>query len=279
MSERREYWLRSLIAWLVIGPLGLVILFPFAVMIATALKPAAEILTPQAEWFGSRLAFENFISMWKATNFGPALINSLFVSGLSTLFALAVAVPAAYGLARHSFRGSGAFRHFLLVTQMLSPIVLVIGLFRLLASLGLIDNLSSVTLICAAFNITFAVWMMQSYFETVPRDLEEAAWLEGAGRIRAALTVFLPLAAPAIAVTALFTFIQTWNEFVMALTMLRRQENYTLTIQVFSLVAGRYTIEWHHVMAAAFAATLPVAVLFSWLQGYMVKGLAIGSVK
>jgi multiple sugar transport system permease protein len=279
MSERAQYWKRSLIAWAVIGPLALIILFPFAVMLATALKPAGEILTPRAEWFGSRLAFENFATMWQATGFGGALLNSLLVSGLSTLIALMVAVPAAYGLTRYTFKGSTAFRHFLLVTQMLSPIVLVIGLFRLLASLGLIDSLSYVTLIYAAFNITFAVWMMQSYFETVPRDLEEAAWLEGVSRMRAALTVFLPLAAPAIAVTALFTFIQTWNEFVMALTMLRRQENYTLTIQIFSLVAGRYTIEWQHVMAAALVATLPIAILFSWLQGYMVKGLAIGSVK
>jgi multiple sugar transport system permease protein len=278
-AERRRYWIRSAIAWAVIGPLGLVVLFPFAVMLATALKPADEILTARAEWIGSRLAFENFATMWEATRFGPALVNSLIVSGVSTLIALLVAVPAAYGLTRYAFKGSGAFRQFLLVTQMLSPIVLVIGLFRLLAAFGLIDDISYVTLIYAAFNITFAVWMMQSYFETVPRDLEEAAWLEGAGRIRTALTVFLPLAAPAIAVTALFTFIQTWNEFVVALTMLRRQENYTLTIQVFSLVAGRYTVEWHHVMAAALMATLPVAVLFAWLQGYMVKGLAIGSVK
>ncbi len=279
MSARRRYWMRSLVAWLVIGPLALIVLFPFAVMIATALKPANEILTPKAEWFGTRLAFENFVTMWQATKFGPALINSLLVSTLSTLIALAVAIPAAYGLTRYRFSGATPFRHFLLITQMLSPIVLVIGLFRLFAAFGLIDNLSYVTLIYAAFNITFAVWMMQSYFETVPRELEEAAWLEGAGRFRTAVTVFLPLAAPAIAVTALFTFIQTWNEFVIALTMLRRQENYTLTIQVFSLVAGRYTIEWHHVMAAALLATLPVAVLFSWLQGYIVKGLAIGSVK
>ena len=92
--------------------------------------------------------------------------------------------------------------------------------------------------------------MLQSYFDTIPRDLEEAAWMEGASRWRTLLKVFLPLAVPAIAVTAIFTFINAWNEFVIALTMLRRQENYTLPIQVFSLVAGRYTVDWHHVMAA-----------------------------
>ena len=91
--------------------------------------------------------------------------------------------------------------------------------------------------------------------------------------------VFLPLALPAITVTAIFSFINAWNEFVIALTMLRRQESYTLPIQIFSLVAGRYTVEWHHVMAATFVATIPVAIVFAWLQRYLVRGLAIGAVK
>ena len=91
--------------------------------------------------------------------------------------------------------------------------------------------------------------------------------------------MFLPLAVPAMTVTAIFTFINAWNEFVIALTLLRRQESYTLPIQIFSLVAGRYTVEWHHVMAAALAATIPVAVVFAWLQNYLVRGLALGAVK
>lgn len=122
-----------------------------------------------------------------------------------------------------------------------------------------------------AFNVAFTVWMLQSYFDTIPRDLEEAAWMEGAGRWLTLRKVFLPLCLPAIAVTAIFTFINAWNEFVVALTMLRSRESYTLPIQVFSLVAGRYTIEWHHVMAATLLATLPVAILFIWLQRYLVR--------
>ena len=162
---------------------------------------------------------------------------------------------------------------------MLSPIVLVLGLFRLAAGMGLVDNISAVAGVYAAFNIAFSVWMLQSYFATIPKDLEEASWMEGASRWRTLVKVFLPLAVPAITVTAIFTFINAWNEFVIALTMLRRQENYTLPIQVFSLVAGRYTVDWHLVMAATFAATIPVAIVFSWLQRYLVRGLALGAVK
>ena len=103
--------------------------------------------------------------------------------------------------------------------------------------------------------------------------------MEGASRGQTLIKVFLPLVTPAIAVTAIFTFINAWNEFVIALTLLRRQESYTLPIQVFSLVAGRYTVEWHHVMAATLVATIPVAILFAWLQRYLVRGLSLGAVK
>jgi multiple sugar transport system permease protein len=268
---------RSILSWLVLSPLVVAILFPFAVMLITALKPATEVLQPT--WWPSEIRFQNFVAMWSATNFGPALLNSLYVSAAATLAAILVSIPAAYALSRYRFAGRGAFRQFLLISQMLSPIVLVLGLFRLVVALGLLDNVNSIVFVYAAFNVAFTVWMLQSYFNTIPKDLEEAAWMEGAGRVQTLVKVFLPLAVPAMVVTAIFTFINSWNEFVIALTMLRRQESYTLPIQIFSLVAGRYTIEWHHVMAAAFAATIPVAIVFAWLQRYLVRGLALGAVK
>ena len=268
---------RTIVAWLVLSPLVVLVLFPFAVMIITALKPAGEVLEPG--WVPSRLAFGNFITMWEATNFGPALLNSVYVAVVSTAIALVVSIPAAYALSRYRFAGRGAFRQFLLVTQMLSPIVLVIGLFRLVVWLGLIDDVNSIVFVYGAFAIAFTVWMLQSYFATIPKELEEAAWIEGASPAGALVRVFLPLAVPAMTVTAIFAFINSWNEFVVALTMLRSQESYTLPIQIFSLVAGRYTVEWHHVMAATFVATIPVAVVFAWLQRYLVRGLALGAVK
>ena len=273
MSKMR----RTILSWLVLSPLVIVILFPFAVMLITALKPATEVLRPT--WWPSELRTANFATMWTATNFGQALLNSLYVSAASTIAAIIVSIPAAYALSRFRFAGRGAYRQFLLISQMLSPIVLVIGLFRVLASFRLLDNLNSVALVYAAFNIAFTVWMLQSYFATIPRDLEEAAWMEGASRTHTLVKVFLPLAVPAMTVTAIFAFINAWNEFVIALSVLRQQDAYTLPIQIFSLVAGRYTVEWHHVMAAAFAATVPVAIVFAWLQRYLVRGLALGAVK
>jgi multiple sugar transport system permease protein len=268
---------RSVVYWILLSPMIVLVFFPFAVMFITAIKPQTEVLNPT--WWPSSPRWENFIEMWQATDFGQAFVNSLYVSSLTTLITILVSIPAAYALARYRFAARGAFRQFLLVSQMLSPIVLVIGLFRLVVAIGMIDSLNALLVVYAAFNIAFSVWMLQSYFATIPRDLEEAAWMEGASSVQTLARVFLPLAAPAMTVTAIFTFINAWNEFVIALTMLRQQAAYTLPIQIFSLVAGRYTVEWHYVMAAAFVATVPIAVLFAWLQRYLMRGLALGAVK
>jgi multiple sugar transport system permease protein len=217
--------------------------------------------------------------MWEVTGFGKALANSLYISTLATVFALLISIPAAYALSRYRFVGRSSFRRFLLVTQMLSPIVLVLGLFRILVLFNVLDDQNVVALLYAGFNVAFAVWMLESYFSTIPRDLEKAAWMEGASRFTTLRRVFLPLATPAITVTALFTFVNSWNEFVLALTLLRSEENYTLPIQILSIVSGRYSVEWHLVMAAALCATLPIAILFAWMQRYMLRGLTAGAVK
>lgn len=276
--------LRSLWCWLALAPFALIVLFPFAVMFFTAVKPAEEVFTYPARWLPSTFRWQNFADMWEAVQFGTALKNSLIISVLSTLIAIAVSVPAAYALARFPFRGRGFYRQFLLVTQMLSPILLVLGLFRLATMIpygdgNLVDSHIGVIVSYAAFNIAFAVWMLSSYFATIPRDLEEAAWLEGCGRVRSVFKVFLPLAVPAMVVTAIFTFINAWNEFAVVYTLIRSDESKTLTVRITDLVAGRYSVEWHQVMAATLLATLPVSVLFAWLQRFLVKGLSLGAVK
>ena len=269
----------SITAWLLLLPLVILNLFPFAVMLFTALKPATEVVSGTGGWLPSRFAWENFSDMWRATRFGPALVHSLEASLGSTVFAILLSIPAAYAMSRFRFRLKRAYADFLLITQMLSPIVLVLGIFRLMVWFGLVDSLAALIAIYTAFQIAFAVWMMRGYFDTIPMDLEEAAWMEGASRFRSLATIFLPLSAPAMAVTAIFTFINAWNEFAIALTLLRNQDSFTLPIQVFSLVAGRYQVEWHYVMAATFVATIPVALLFAWLQRYLIGGLAGGAVK
>ena len=276
MSARAR---RSVLYWLILSPLVAVILFPYAVMISTAIKPGDEIMTFPPTWFGSTVQLSNFAEMWDKVGFGQALANSLYVALASTALCLLIAIPAGYAMSRFRFAGQGAYRLFLLITQMLSPIVLVIGIFRLMALLGLVDQLNSLVVTYAAFNLAFSVWMLQSYFATIPKEVEEAAWIDGASWLQSLRLVFLPMALPALAVTAILSFIFAWNEFVLALTNLRSSDNYTLTLKVFDLVGGRYSIEWDIVMAATVLATVPVAIVFAWLQRYLVRGLALAAVK
>jgi multiple sugar transport system permease protein len=243
---------RSLLYWALLSPLVVVILFPFGVMFVTAVRPREEIFTYPPTWGFSHFRWENFSEMWVKTNFGGALLNSLYVSVSATVIALVLAIPAAYAMSRYRFAGKGAYRTFLLMTQMMSPIVLVLGLFRLMMTLGLVNNLNSLVLTYAAFNLAFTIWMLQSYFNSIPRDLEEAAWIDGASHLTSLLKIFLPLAVPAMV---------------------------TLPVQIYAQVAGRYQVEWHHVMAATVLATVPVAILFSWLQRYLIRGMALGAVK
>lgn len=272
-------WKKSLLYWVILSPLLLVILFPYAVMLSTALKPRAEIFVFDPTWWPSEIMWSNFADMWRTIGFGQALMNSLIVSVASVALCLLVAVPAGYAAARFTFRGLPAYRQFLLITQMLSPIVLVIGIFRMMAALGVVDQPLGLILAYAAFNMAFATWMLQSYFATIPIELEEAAWIDGASWLQSLRLVFLPMALPALAVTAILTFVNAWNEFVLALSLLRSQDSYTLTLKIYSLVGAAYKINWDHVMAATLLATVPVAILFAWIQRYLVKGLSLGSIK
>src|SRR5690606_12239246 len=158
MTRIGRKWRRTIFSWIVLSPLIVLVLFPFAVMFITAIKPATEVLRPT--WWPGEMRLQNFLTMWEATGFGQALWNSVYVAVLSTAIALLVSIPAAYAMSRYRFAARGFLQQFLLVSQMLSPIVLVIGLFRLVVWLGLIDNINSIVFVYAAFNIAFSVWML-----------------------------------------------------------------------------------------------------------------------
>lgn len=271
--------IRSLLCWLLLAPLIALNLFPFAVMLSTALRPRDEIFINPQRWLPSRLAVENFSDMWTSVDYGAAVLNSLYVAVASVALVLLVGIPSAYALSRYDFRWKRKYQLFLLITQMVSPIVLALGLFRLFVWLGWIDSLDPVAIVVAAFNLAFSVMMLFNYFSTIPRDIEEAAWIDGASATASLIRIFLPLALPALSVTAMFTFVEVWNEFVITLTLVRSSEHFTLPLEVHALASNLYELKWHHIMAAVLVATLPVTALFMWLQRYLVGGMAAGAVK
>ena len=198
---------KSLICWLVLAPFIFLSLFPFAVMLASSLKPRGEVYKIPTSWLSSEFRFKNYLEMWDAINFGTSLYNSLYVGFFTTLCILVIAIPAAYGLSQYEFKLKGLYRIFLLTTQMLSPIILIIGIFRLCVWLGILDSKNSLVLVYAAFGLAFSTWMLQSYFSTIPKELEESAWIEGASKFKSLIYIFIPLAIPAIIVTSLISFV------------------------------------------------------------------------
>ncbi len=223
---------------------------------------------------------------WSAANFRELLsatflrqvANSILVAGATTLVGLAFACSAAYAFSRYDFPGRRSGIRLFLLTQMFPGVVSAVPLYVILNSLGLIDRLAGLVLVYAATSVPFSIWMLKGYFDQIPRELEEAALLDGASRWTVFTKIALPLARPGIAVTALFSFMTAWNEFALAATFLNSEASYTVPVALKSFV-GAYGARWGLFAAGSVVASLPVVALFYALQRSVVQGLAPGAVK
>jgi multiple sugar transport system permease protein len=258
--------------------LALAVLAPYLVMALTALKPAAELRITPPRLFPEDWRVESFAAVLGDAAFHGWLRASLIVAGASTALAVAAAVPAAYHSARHRFRGRTAFLLLVLVTQMFSPTALVVGLYREFFEWGLVNTYAALILTNAAFNLAFAVWMLRGFFGAIPREIEEAAAVDGCGRLGVLVRVVLPLARPAIATALIFAFIAAWNEYVVALTLMTDAARRPLTVGITSYVTA-YVQHWNLLFAASVIALVPVVILFALIERHLVGGLTAGSVK
>jgi multiple sugar transport system permease protein len=253
-------------------------IFPYVYLLSTALRPRAEIFRFPPSWLPNTWAPQNFVDVWRVVALGKWILNSVIVSGASTLLTLVLAIPAGYALARLKFPGRGVFRQLLLVTQMFSPAILIIGLFRFMSSIDLTDSLLSLILTYSALSVAFSTWFLEGYYRSVPEEIEEAAWVDGCSRVGALVRVILPSMGPALVATTVFAFIWAWNDFVIALTFISSPGNRTLPLGIYSFL-GQYMIEWHFLMAGALIAVVPVVILFISIERWLVKGLTAGAVK
>ena len=276
MKHEHRFAHRTLLIFLAV--VLVVSTFPFAYMLLTALRPRAEIFLYPPTWLPQTWAWENFVDVWTAAPLFKYITNSIIVAGGATVLNLALAVPAGYALARLRFPGAALFAQLLLVIQMFSPVVLIIGLFRFMASAGLMDTHLSLILTYAALSVSFSTWFLAGYFRSVPREIEEAAMVDGSSRIGALVRVILPMSAPGLVAATVFAFIWAWNDFVIALTFISSPDKRTLPLGIYSFL-GQYTIEWHYLMAAALIAVIPVVILFLMIERFLVKGLTAGGVK
>ncbi len=277
-SRRRTMSLRKAIltgvGWLV----ALAFVAPYLEMLLTALKPERELMKSPGPYFPSHWDWSNFINVWKAAPIWQNMKVSLLVAGAATLVTLIVGLPAAYYTARNRFRGRNAFLLMILVTQMFAPTALVIGIYREMVALNLTDTLLSLILVNAAFNLPFCVWILHGYFASIPKELEEAAFLDGAGRVKALTRVTLPISLPGVVTALVYTFIGAWNEYIVALTVTSSPNRQPLTVAIPSFVT-QYQEHWQYLFATSLIAIVPVVVLFIFIERYLIGGLTAGSVK
>lgn len=260
--------------------IAMIFLAPYLIMLSGAFKSRPEILKVPPTYLPSQWHPENFLSMWGTpeTPLPDNLWSTVVISIGGTLLALIAAVPAAYFTARHNFRLKMPFLLLVLITQMLQPTVLASGLFREFIALELNDTYLSMILVNAAFNLSFAVWIMHSFFSAVPKEIEEAAWLDGCSRFDSMRRIMLPLVWPGIVTTVVFTFIACWNEFAASLILLPTDTNQPLTVALTKFV-GQYDSAWQYVFAVSIIGILPVVVLFALIEKRLVAGLTAGGVK
>lgn len=210
--------------------------------------------------------------------FGRQLLNSIAVSVLTTLFGIGVACTAAYAFSRFRFVGRRSGLFMFLVSQMFPGILMMVPLYVIMQKAHLLDTIVGLVLVYSITSVPFSVWMLKGYFDTIPRDLEEAARIDGAGRFRIFWSIILPLARPALVVTGLFSFMTAWNEFILAATFMGDERSFTLPVVLQGYV-GDFGTEWGRFAAGAILVSLPVMALFFALQRHLVEGLTAGSVK
>jgi ABC-type glycerol-3-phosphate transport system permease component len=266
-----------LLSHLALFAIALFSLGPLLWALSSAFKPDNEIMTslsiiPKAP------TLEHFRVVLQETQFGLWFRNSLLVSLGTTVLSVLVGSLAGYAMSRWRFRGRALYGNSLLVVQMFPAVMLAIPLYLLLTRYQLIDTLWALLVTYLTFALAFSVWMLKGYFDGIPREIEEAALLDGAGRLQALWYVIIPLAGPGVVTVAVFSFLLSWNEFFFAYVFLASNENFTLSLGMYGFIQ-QFTTQWGNIMAAGVLTTLPVLVFFFVLQRALTRGLVAGATK
>ena len=252
---------------------------PLLWMVSTSLKTNREI-TQDGTLLPHSFTFQNYATLFNGRSFGSYLTNSVVVTAVSVGIALVLGTQAAYALAR--FRLWGGMERYLglglLVTRIIPPIVIIIPVFLVFQTLGLLNSRIGLIAVYAAFNVSVVVWMMESFFREIPVDLEEAAMVDGDTRFTAFRRIVLPLAAPGLVATGIFAVITTYNEFLFALVLTSTPSAETMPVGAATLI-GRINVDWGAMAAAGVIGALPIVVFSILVQKHLVRGLTVGAVK
>jgi ABC-type glycerol-3-phosphate transport system permease component len=275
---KRAHGTRRALLWVIALIALAVTLFPFYWMLNTSLKPAPEVFASPPTFVSAHWSLDAYASLLGDRPVARYFVNSLVVAIGSTVLSVLLAALAAYGVTRFFPRGALPFVLFLLFTKMLPETLLIIPYFQLMSDLGLLNTYWALILAYSSFALPFSVWMLIGFFRSIPRELDEAALIDGAGVLQTFFRVILPLARPGLVAVALFTFLIAWNSYVWALVLTTDSSMFVLSVGIANMV-GEYRVQWNELMAAAVIAAVPVMALYSLLERHLVDAITAGAVK
>jgi multiple sugar transport system permease protein len=256
----------------------LIILVPFWWIANMSFKTYAQIQFATSIYVPSPFTWENYTGLWTDTRFPLWLRNSLITALVVTVVTTVIASLSGYAVARLKFPGRESVASLILILYLVPPALLFIPLYRVLAELGATNHLTSLFLSYPTFTVPFCTWLLIGFFKSLPHELEEAALIDGANRIKAFTKVLLPLATPGIVASAIFAFTLSWNEFLYALIFIQDETSITVPVGLNLLIYGD-VFHWGELMAASVITTIPVVALYMFIHRWMVEGLVAGSVK
>ena len=270
--------LRPALSYLTLAVFVLFALYPIGRIVTIALRPSDQLLSTSLSLIPKGATFANFRVLLTETPFLRWLANSGLIAFAVTLTGVVLASTAGYALSRFRFLGRGSMLNGLLVTQMFPATMLLLPLYLILIKLSLINSYLGVIIIYAATALPFCIWQLKGYYDTIPQSLEEAAGIDGCSRWQSFYLIILPLAAPALVITALFSFMTAWNEYIVAALVLQDVERFTLPVGLRMFQANMST-QWGLYAAGALLVSIPVVLLFLILSRYLISGLSSGAVK
>ncbi|WP_312223136.1 carbohydrate ABC transporter permease [Rhizobium rhizoryzae] len=256
------------------------VLAPFVEGFLVSLKPLSQLFSSPYRFIPENGSFRAYVTMWESVlGFGRYIFNSFFISTIVTAVVLCMVVPAAYAFARFEFKGRGTLLGAFLAVNMFSGAVLLIPLFRLMRTLGVLNTYFAMIVPGVAFLIPSAIWLLRTYMMRIPKELDEAAYVDGASHFYTLRRVILPIAMPGITVVAITTFIGSYaQQFIFALTFNAKSEYMPLPVGLYAYF-GRQEVIWNELMAASFVGIAPAMIVIFFLQRYLVSGLTAGAVK
>jgi multiple sugar transport system permease protein len=282
-ATRGGFNLLGLVRWIFLALVVAFAVLPMAWMFSTSIKSEFAATQQPPQWIPDEPTFEQYVTLLSPANptgqqFLGYLRNSIWVSTATTVLGVLIAVPAAYAFSRFSFPGREPLFFSVLVRNMFPVVVFLIPLFILMKRLGLIDTHLSLILTYLTFGLPLSIWLLKGFYDNIPPELERAARIDGATRFQAFWKIVMPLSMPGIVATAIYAFIQGWNEYVYARTFINSEELMTMPVGLENFFS-EYVSNWPGLMAASFIMSVPVVVLFLVLQRHFVRALTEGAVK